>query len=92
MTKAKARTATKTKKRRRLSAKNLGWAISWGLYFSVMIQLIVTAVITIRNNGDNPISGNIKLMLFYVVVIFWTGARNKVGPIQYLREYKRRKK
>jgi len=91
MTRTRAKTVT-AKKRRRLSAKNLGWAVSWGLYFAVMIQFIITAFLTIGNKGENPISDNIGLMLFYIGVVFWTGARNKVGPIQYLREYKRRKK
>lgn len=80
-------TVTTYSKRRKPCWKNIGWAVSWLLFYLVVAPTVVVSIITTLDTGISFIQSHPGLMCFCLIEAAWTILRNPIGPIEYLRRW-----
>ena len=87
-TKTTKRTTARKRARRHISWRNVGWFVSWSLFFAAVAQMMHCCITTMKNNGVNPLESKYWVMGIYILIIIWVGWRNAEGPLDYIADWK----
>ena len=79
----------KVSTRRHISWRNVGWAVSWLMFFGFTgINTIVSLYFLLRE-GYNPIAEDHPWMIcMNILIVFWVTIRNKETPSEYIARWK----
>lgn len=80
-------TVHKAEKRRRPNWKNIGWAVSWLMFYMIVAPVTVISIISTLDTGVSFIQSHPTLMCFCLAEAAWTILRNPIGMYEYLRRW-----
>jgi len=87
----KATTMRKTVKRR-LDWRNIGWAVSWLLFFGFTGVTSAISVFCLITEGRNPIAeDHTWILCVNLMIVWWVSIRNHETPSEYIRRWKNKK-
>lgn len=74
-------------KKRKPCWKNIGWAVSWLMFWVIVAPVSVISIITTLDTGVSFIQSHPGLMCFCLAEAAWTILRNPIGVVEYLRRW-----
>lgn len=77
---------------RHLDWRNIGWFVSWLLFFGFTGVTSVISVFCLIKTGKNPIAeDHTWILCVNLMIVWWVSARNHETPSEYIRRWKNKK-
>lgn len=84
--------AMEKKVKRRLDWKNIGWAVSWLMFFGFTGITSMVSLFCLIFEGRNPIAeDHTWILCVNLLIVLWVSIRNHEVPSEYIRRWKNKR-